>query len=230
MAQFVATFERVAMPPQFKYLFLVSGGSLAVENALKAAMDWKVRKNIAAGLGERGQTIIHFKEAFHGRSGYSLSLTNTDVRKYLYFPLFKDWPRVENPKARFPLEGDNLHLTIEAETRSLTHLRAILDADSIDIAAIIIEPVQGEGGDHHFRPEFWKALRAIADKYGVMLIADEVQSGMGLTGKVRLQNTMLQLAKSLSSLFRNQRSQFWAFQHMDAAPDIMTFGKKAQGS
>jgi len=79
----------------------VSGGTLAVENALKAAFDWKVRKNIAAGRGERGNRIIHFREAFHGRSGYSLSLTNTDPKKYMYFPLFKDWPRVDNPKVRF---------------------------------------------------------------------------------------------------------------------------------
>lgn len=204
MAQFVSTFERVAMPPEFKHLFLVSGGSLAVENALKAAMDWKVRKNIAAGRGERGQKIIHFKEAFHGRSGYSLSLTNTDPRKYLYFPLFKDWPRVENPKAIFPLEGENLQKTIEAEQRSLMHIKAILEAESVEIAAIILEPVQGEGGDHHFRPEFWQALRKLADQYEVMLIADEVQAGMGLTGK------------------------FWSWQHYGCAPDLMTFGKKAQ--
>jgi L-lysine 6-transaminase len=202
---------------------LVSGGSLAVENALKAAIDWKVRKSafrppllqprtlvlpiltdIAAGRGERGQKIIHFKEAFHGRSGYSLSLTNTDPRKYLYYPLFKDWPRVENPKALWPLEGENLQKTIEAETRSLTHIKAILEAEAVEIAAIILEPVQGEGGDHHFRPEFWQALRKLADDYEVMLIADEVQAGMGLTGKV------------------------WSWQHYGAAPDLMTFGKKAQ--
>lgn len=133
-----------------------------------------------------------------------MSLTNTDPRKYLYFPLFKDWPRVENPKALWPLEGENLVKTIEAETRSLTHIKAILEAEAVEIAAIILEPVQGEGGDHHFRPEFWQALRKLADQYEVMLIADEVQAGMGLTGK------------------------FWSWQHYGVVPDLMTFGKKAQ--
>lgn len=205
MAKFVATFERVAMPKEFKHLFLIQGGSQAVENALKTAFDWKVRKNLAAGKGEKGQKILHFKEAFHGRGGYTMSLTNTqDPNKYLYFPLFKDWPRVENPKALFPLTGKNLELTIEAEKRSLAQIRRILDQDADDIAAIILEPVQGEGGDNHFRPEFWQELRKLANQYEVLLIADEVQSGMGVSGKM------------------------WAHQWLGAVPDIIVFGKKAQ--
>jgi len=204
MAQFVATFQRVVMPPEFTHLFFVQGGALAVENALKTAFDWKVRKNLAAGLGERGKSVIHFKEAFHGRSGYTLSLTNTqDPNKYLYFPQF-DWPRVENPKALFPLTGDNLKKTREAEARSLGQIRAILTARGPDVAAILLEPVQGEGGDNHFTPEFWQGLRALADEFEVLLIADEVQSGMGLTGKT------------------------WAFQHYGIIPDIVSFGKKTQ--
>jgi L-lysine 6-transaminase len=205
MAKFVATFERVAMPPEFKHLFFVQGGSNAVENALKTAFDWKVRKNIAKGNGERGSKIIHFVEAFHGRGGYTMSLTNTqDPNKYLYFPRFTNWPRIQNPKARFPLVGKNLQDTVEAEQASLAQLKQVLDKDADDIAAIILEPIQGEGGDNHFRPEFWKDLRALADKYDVLLIADEVQSGMGLTGK------------------------FWAYQHYGIVPDIICFGKKAQ--
>lgn len=203
MAQFVATFERVAMPPEFKHLFLVAGGSLAVENALKTAFDWKVRLNLSRGRGEKGSKAIHLKDAFHGRSGYSLSLTNTDPRKYKYFPLF-NWPRVENPKAIFPLEGANLWATIEAEKRACVMIKEILEHDADNIAAIILEPIQGEGGDNHFRPEFWKQLRKFADDYDVLLIADEVQSGMGLTGRM------------------------WAYQHLGTAPDIVCFGKKAQ--
>lgn len=204
MAQFVATFERVAMPPEMKHLFLVSGGSLAVENALKTAFDWKVRLNMSRGKGEIGSRVIHFKDAFHGRSGYSLSLTNTDPRKYKYFPLFTNWPRIENPKALFPLEGANLWTTIEAEKRACTAIKEVLEREADHIAAIILEPIQGEGGDHHFRPEFWKQLRKFADDYDVLLIADEVQAGMGLTGK------------------------FWAYQHLGVVPDIVCFGKKAQ--
>ena len=74
--------------------FFIDGGALAVENALKAAMDWKVRKNIAAGRGERGTEILHFTHAFHGRSGYTMSLTNTDPRKTDLFAKFP-WPRVK---------------------------------------------------------------------------------------------------------------------------------------
>ena len=66
-AEFVATFERVVgLPPLQRYLF-IDGGALAVENCLKAAMDWKVRKNMAAGHGERGTQVLHFRRAFHGR-------------------------------------------------------------------------------------------------------------------------------------------------------------------
>jgi len=144
-------------------------------------------------------------EAFHGRGGYTMSLTNTqDPNKYLYFPRFTDWPRIETPKARFPLTGKNLELTIEAEQRALSQLKQVLDKEAVDIAAIILEPIQGEGGDNHFRPEFWKELRVLADKYEVLLIADEVQTGMGLSGK------------------------FWAYQYYGIVPDIICFGKKSQ--
>jgi L-lysine 6-transaminase len=205
MAQFVATFERVAMPPQFKHLFLIQGGNQAVENALKTAMDWKVRLNLSRGLGERGNKIIHFKEAFHGRGGYTMSLTNTqDPNKYKYFALFNEWPRVSNPKIKFPLEGENFKAAEASEKQSLGEIEKILKEQGTDIAAIIIEPVQSEGGDNHFRPEFWKGLRHLADKYEVLFIDDEVQAGMGLSGK------------------------FWTYEQLGAVPDIICFGKKAQ--
>src|SRR5213594_22977 len=65
-AEFVRTFERVVgLAPLERYLF-IEGGAMAVENCLKAAMDWKVRKNMAAGHGERGTQVLHFRHAFHG--------------------------------------------------------------------------------------------------------------------------------------------------------------------
>ncbi len=141
-----------------RYLF-IEGGALAVENTLKAAMDWKVRKNIAAGHGERGTEILHFQHAFHGRSGYTMSLTNTDPRKTDLFAKF-DWPRVSVPYIDFSLP--------EAERRSRRHRagkeirarnpRASSRERGIDIAAIIIEPIQGEGGDNHFRGECLQTL------------------------------------------------------------------------
>jgi len=212
MAEFVETFGTLAAPPELPNLFFVSGGALAVENALKTAFDWKVRKNIEKGVNApdtpekdlKGTQILHFEQCFHGRTGYTLSLTNTfDPRKTQFFPKF-DWPRVLNPKVRFPLEGKNLDNVQAAERESLGQIEKALAENPDDIAAIIIEPIQGEGGDNHFRPEFLQALRRIADENDVMLIFDEVQTGMGLTGTM------------------------WAFQQMGMAPDILSFGKKTQ--
>ncbi len=205
MAEFVATLEKTAMPPELPHLFLISGGTLAVENALKAAFDWKVRKNFARGYRrECGTKILHFEQAFHGRSGYTLSLTNTaDLRKTKYFPKF-DWPRVVNPKITFPLEGKNLEAVMSAEKLAVAQMEHAFVEHQDDIAAIIIEPIQGEGGDNHFRPEFFSELRRLADENEAMLIFDEVQTGVGLTGKM------------------------WAYQHMGVLPDILCFGKKMQ--
>jgi L-lysine 6-transaminase len=209
MAEFVSSFANKALPKSFCYSFFVEGGALANENALKTAFDWKVRLNFLKGKSEeqggkeRGSEVIHFKEAFHGRSGYTLSLTNTDPVKTKYFPKFP-WPRVHNPKLSFPITEAVLKRVIEEENQSLQEIKAVLEERQEDIAAIIIEPIQGEGGDNHFRPEFHQALRKIADQYSVLLIYDEVQSGMGLTGKM------------------------WAFEHFDMQPDLFSFGKKSQ--
>ncbi|MGC8780792.1 MAG: L-lysine 6-transaminase [Anaerolineae bacterium] len=204
MAEFVETFARVAKPADMPYLFFIDGGALAVENALKAAFDWKVRKNLAAGRGELGRQIIHFREAFHGRSGYTLSLTNTaDPRKYIYFPKF-NWPRIVNPKLRFPITDEVLAETIAAERQAIDQIKEALHANPHDIAALIIEPIQGEGGDNHFRPEFFRELRRLADENDFLFIVDEVQTGLGTTGKM------------------------WAIEHMGVQPDIIAFGKKAQ--
>ncbi len=204
MAEFVDTFGKIAMPDHFKHLFFIDGGALAVENALKTAFDWKIRKNIAAGKGEKGEQVIHFQEAFHGRSGYTLSLTNTfDPRKTMYFPKFK-WPRILNPKLKFPITEENLKETMEKEKIAIQQIREAIEENPDDIAALIIEPIQGEGGDNHFRGEFLRELRRICDEHDIMYIVDEVQTGVGLTGKM------------------------WAYQHFDFNPDILCFGKKTQ--
>ncbi len=204
MAVFVDTFANTVIPDSHPYLFFVSGGALAVENALKTAFDWKVRKNIEAGRGENlGTKVIHYRMAFHGRSGYTLSLTNTaDPRKYMYFPLF-DWPRVDPPAITFPLE-ENLEKVIEAEKKSLAQIDEAIKTHGHDIACLIIEPIQGEGGDNHFRPEYLKALRERADRHEFLLVFDEVQTGMGMSG------------------------EWWAWQSLGVAPDIFCFGKKSQ--
>jgi L-lysine 6-transaminase len=205
MAEFVETFSRVAMPAGLPHAFFIEGGALAVENALKTAFDWKVRKNLAKGLGrEAGTQVIHFQQAFHGRSGYTLSLTNTfDPRKTRFFPKFS-WPRIINPKITFPLTEENLAMVREAEEEALDQIRGAIGGAGEDIAALIIEPVQGEGGDNHFRGEFLRALRRICDERDIMLIFDEIQTGAGLTGR------------------------FWACEHFDILPDVLVFGKKTQ--
>ena len=203
-AAFIETFARVAGLPPLERYFFIEGGALAVENALKAAMDWKVRKNLAAGRGERGTEIIHFERAFHGRSGYTMSLTNTDPRKIAYFAKFP-WPRIPTPALDFSLPpAERLRAVQEKEKLAEDQIRAVLAQKGTDIAAIIIEPIQGEGGDNHFRGEFLQFLRRICDENEVLLIFDEVQCGLGLTGKM------------------------WCCEHFDVRPDLLAFGKKVQ--
>ncbi len=204
MATFVNTLFRVAVHGNFPYVFLIEGGALAVENALKVAFDWKVRKNFQKGIKEEiGTKIIHFREAFHGRSGYTMSLTNTNPIKTMYFPKFQ-WPRVINPKMTFPFEGDNESKTIQLEVQAEQEIKRAFYNYPNDIAAIIIEPIQGEGGDNHFRPEFLRKLCQLADENECLLIFDEIQTGVGITGTM------------------------WAYEQMGVQPDILVFGKKMQ--
>ncbi len=203
LAECLETFVSTAIPDSFKYCFFIEGGALGIENALKASFDWKVKKN-AQSSSSGGTKVIHFKDCFHGRTGYTISLTNTsDPRKTDHFPIF-DWPRITNPAAAFPLNEENIALVKARELEAINEIKKVVSSDGSDIAALIIEPIQGEGGDHHFRTEFFRALREICDENDIMLIFDEVQTGMGLTGK------------------------WWAWEHHDVAPDMMCFGKKTQ--
>ncbi|RJP76179.1 MAG: L-lysine 6-transaminase [Desulfobacteraceae bacterium] len=205
MAEFVDTFSQFGIPRELPYAFFIDGGALAVENALKTAFDWKVRKNFSRGHEKPvGSKIIHFQQAFHGRTGYTMSLTNTsDLRKTQYFPTF-DWPRIINPKLFFPLSSKNIEATIRNEKKALAQIRQAIDTCGEEIAGLIIEPIQGEGGDNHFRKEFMISLRKICDENEILFILDEVQTGIGLTGT------------------------FWAYEQMDIIPDIICFGKKSQ--
>ncbi|MCO6498155.1 MAG: L-lysine 6-transaminase [Chitinophagaceae bacterium] len=203
-ADFVEVFERVAIPEELSYCFFIEGGALAVENALKTAFDWKTRKNWLKGSKVEASQVIHFKQAFHGRSGYTLSLTNTsDPRKYQYFPKF-NWPRIMNPKLHFPLTEESLARTKALEAQAIGQVNEAIAANPDDIACIIIEPIQSEGGDNHFRVEFLKELRRICDENDILLIFDEVQVGMAITGSM------------------------WAYQGLGVTPDILAFGKKSQ--
>jgi len=206
MAEFVETMGRMAQPEYLPYAFYVSGGALAVENALKTAFDWKVRKNLANGKNEGGSKIIHFQESFHGRTGYTLSLTDSpDSRKTDYFPKF-EWPRIINPKLEFPSTDEVIQIVKEKEAKAVDQIERAMKEYPDEIAGLIIEPIQGEGGDNHFRESFFRQLRELANEHEFLLIYDEVQSGGGITGKM------------------------WAHQHYgdDCQPDIISFGKKTQ--
>ena len=203
-ADFMDVFSRVAIPEHLQYAFFIEGGTMGVENAMKACFDWKTRKNFEKGIDLEAGICIHFKQAFHGRSGYTLSLTNTsDPRKYQYFPKF-DWPRIINPHLNFPITDENLEETIKNENLALLNITEAIISNPDKVACIIIEPIQAEGGDNHFRDEFFIELRKICDDNEILLIFDEVQTGIGITGKM------------------------WAFEHFTAKPDIISFGKKTQ--
>ena len=202
-AEFVATFARVLGDPSLPYLFFVEGGALAVENALKAAFDWKSRHNEAHGRSrDLGTKVLHLTRAFHGRSGYTLSLTNTEPNKTDRFPTF-GWPRIDVPAVRFPL-ADHLDQVVAAEEHALDQARAAFAAHPHDIAAFIAEPIQGEGGDNHVRAEFFAALREIVHAHDALFVFDEVQTGVGTTGTP------------------------WTYQQLGVQPDLVAFSKKAQ--
>lgn len=202
-AEFVETFARVVGDPALPHLFFVEGGALAVENALKVAFDWKSRQNEAAGRSpELGTKIMHLTRAFHGRSGYTMSLTNTEPVKTARFPKF-DWPRIDVPAITFPIE-EHLAEIEAAEDRALAQAEAAFEAHPHDIAAFIAEPIQGEGGDNHLRPEFFRRMLKLVHEHDALMIFDEVQTGMGTTGTA------------------------WAYQQLGVQPDIVAFSKKAQ--
>ncbi|MGZ4564324.1 MAG: L-lysine 6-transaminase [Mycobacterium sp.] len=198
LAAFVDTFVRVLGDPALPHLFFVEGGALAVENALKVAFDWKSRHNQARGIDPAlGTRVLHLRGAFHGRSGYTLSLTNTKPISVARFPKF-DWPRIDAPYIRPGADMDAL------EAESLRQARAAFEAHPHDIACFVTEPIQGEGGDRHFRPGFFAAMRELCDDHDALLIFDEVQTGCGLTGTA------------------------WAYQQLGVQPDVVAFGKKTQ--
>jgi L-lysine 6-transaminase len=198
MARFVDTFARVLGDPALPHLFFVEGGGLAVENALKVAFDWKSRWNQAHGvLPSLGTKVLHLREAFHGRTGYTLSLTNTDPVKIERFPQFA-WPRIPSP---YLSTGTDV---VVREAEALSAARAAFEQFPNDIACFIMEPIQGEGGDHHFRPQFLQAMQALCHAHDALFVLDEVQTGAGLTGTA------------------------WAYQQMGVQPDVVAFGKKTQ--
>ena len=203
-AGFVKTFFKKALPKKkttglnvFKYAFFIEGGSPAIENALKIAFDWKAKRLGITDVLSQNLDVIHLKECFHGRGGYTMSLTNTGPIKTDYFPKFQ-WTRILNPKITFPLDTEQIS---KLEDHSISQAEHALKRGNV--AAIIMEPIQGEGGNNMFRIEYFQAIKELADRYDALLIFDEVQTGMGASGK------------------------WWCHEYY-VTPDIMVFGKKSQ--
>lgn len=205
-------------PPGMNRVFTVTTGAEAVENALKAAFVWKARRERGGGPTPddmaaamiNGQTlanrlqVISFSGAFHGRSLGALSATRSKAIHKVDFPAF-DWPVLPFPANRFPLEAHAAE-NAAAEAQSLEQLDDLLRRDGHRIAALIVEPIQGEGGDRHASAGFFREVRRLTRAFGVAFIVDEVQTGGGGTG------------------------EWWAHTAWgaDAAPDIVTFSKKMQ--
>jgi 4-aminobutyrate aminotransferase/(S)-3-amino-2-methylpropionate transaminase len=149
-------------------------------------------------------SILSFKTAFHGRLFGSLSTTRSKPIHKLDIPAF-DWPQATFPLLKYPLE-DHVEENARIEAESLADVERIITTHHLPPCAVVIEPIQSEGGDNHASPAFFRGLRALTKKHNVLMIVDEVQTGVGATGK------------------------FWAHEHwnLETPPDMVTFSKKAQ--
>ena len=218
MAEFVDTMGKLVQPSYLPYAFYIEGGALAVENALKIAFDWKSKKNLQLDKSPGKNLVVYLKDCFHGRTGYTMSLTDSpDKRKVQYFPKF-NWPRITNPYITFPENEKNIADVEKLEKKSIDELKDILNKSGNDVACLILEPIQGEGGDNHFRYEYFKELKTLSLENNFLLIFDEVQTGIGITGKMWAHQH-----------FCEPSCQFNCNTHcVSIEPDIISFGKKTQ--
>ncbi|RKO98123.1 hypothetical protein CXG81DRAFT_13370 [Caulochytrium protostelioides] len=208
-------------PPGLNQVFTAMCGSCANETAFKAAFMYQQAKKrgdadfTAAELascmkneapGSPAYSIMSFAKAFHGRTLASLSATRSKPIHKIDIPAL-NWPVAPFPEVQYPLEA-NAAANREAEDHALAETEHLLKTHPVPVAAIIIEPIQGEGGDNMATPRFYQGLRALTQRLGVLMIVDEVQTGMGATGKM------------------------WAHEHwnLDTPPDMVTFSKKMQAA
>jgi len=212
-----------AAPPGLDQVFTSHTGSDANELAYKAAFMWKRQKErgghhveftaeeeasamVNESPGAPDMSILSFKTAFHGRLFGSLSTTRSKAIHKLDIPAF-DWPHAHFPASKYPLDRHQEHNAAE-EKKSLEEVEHLIKTYHNRPAAVIVEPIQSEGGDNHASPAFFQGLRDITKRHGVLFIVDEVQTGMGATGKL------------------------WAHEHwnLTSPPDMVTFSKKAQAA
>ncbi|KAG9232250.1 putative 4-aminobutyrate aminotransferase [Amylocarpus encephaloides] len=208
-------------PKGLGQVFTAMAGSDANETAYKAAFMYHRQQerggahvefseeDIASSMlnqapGAPQLSILSFKTAFHGRLFGSLSTTRSKPIHKLDIPAF-DWPQATFPLLKYPLE-DHVEENKKAEADSLADVERLITTHHLPPCAVVIEPIQSEGGDNHASPAFFQGLRTLTKKHNVLMIVDEVQTGVGATGK------------------------FWAHDHwnLDTPPDMVTFSKKAQ--
>ncbi|KAH8663578.1 4-aminobutyrate aminotransferase-like protein [Tricladium varicosporioides] len=208
-------------PKGLDQVFTAMAGSDANETAYKAAFMWRrqherggahvefTAEDIASSMLNQSPSapqlsILSFKTAFHGRLFGSLSTTRSKPIHKLDIPAF-DWPQATFPLLKYPLE-DYVEENRKAEQEALADVERLITTHHLPPCAVVVEPIQSEGGDNHASPAFFQGLRALTKKHNVLLIVDEVQTGVGATGK------------------------FWAHEHwnLESPPDMVTFSKKAQ--
>ncbi|KAL2171092.1 hypothetical protein VTG60DRAFT_3783 [Thermothelomyces hinnuleus] len=208
-------------PKGLNQVFTAMAGSDANETAYKAAFMWRRQRDRGGpsvefteeemnsamnnqSPGSSKLSILSFKTGFHGRLFGSLSTTRSKPIHKVDIPAF-DWPQATFPQLKYPLDQ---HAAENAaiERAALDEVEHLITTYHVPPCAVVVEPIQSEGGDNHATPAFFRGLREITRKHGVLLIVDEVQTGVGATGR------------------------FWAHEHWDLPhpPDIVTFSKKAQ--
>jgi len=208
-------------PKGTNQVFTAQAGSDANELAYKAAFMWRrsherggphvdfTPEEIQSSMenkspGSPQLSIMSFKYGFHGRLFGSLSTTRSKPIHKVDIPAF-DWPQAPFPACKYPLD-EHAEYNAKEEQRCLDEAEKLMTTYHNPVAAIIIEPVQSEGGDNHASPAYFRSLRALTRKHNILMIVDEVQTGVGATGK------------------------FWAHEHwnLEDPPDMVTFSKKAQ--
>lgn len=208
-------------PKGLNQVFTGQSGSDANELAYKAAFMYRRQQerggadvdfsaeDISSSMlnkspGAPELSIMSFKSGFHGRLFGSLSTTRSKPIHKLDIPAF-DWPQAPFPMLKYPLHEFEAENAAE-EARCLAETERLIKEWHAPPAAVVVEPVQSEGGDNHASPSFFRGLRDLTKKHNVLFIVDEVQTGVGATGK------------------------FWAHEHwnLSSPPDMVTFSKKAQ--
>lgn len=182
----------------YKHFHFACTGGLAIEAAIKATIDQK---------GSKKPVVISFRESFHGINSYGGFVTDRFYPTSLRldgFPEFA-WPKLHNPKIIYKNGEIDTDVTQQGFDKFINDFsNCIAQYGSENIVALLVEPIQATYGDNYFTEEFFKQIRELCNKYSIALIFDEIQTGLGATGKM------------------------WYYQHLGIEPDILVYGKKLQ--